>query len=145
MLIATDGSEVAQRGVDHGLSLAKALGANVVLLTVTEPFPFSSRAGAMGWAPGQAEIDAFEQSHKQQADAVLAVGVAAAGKIGVEIDALHVPDAHPAEAIVATANERGCSLIVMSSHGRRGIGRLFLGSQTSEVLAHSRVPVLVVR
>lgn len=58
---------------------------------------------------------------------------------------LHVPDAHPAEAIVDAAKSEGCSLIVMASHGRRGLGRLLLGSQTAEVLAHSPVPVLVVR
>ncbi|WP_353813118.1 universal stress protein [Mesorhizobium sp.] len=68
-----------------------------------------------------------------------------AARIGVSADVLHVPDARPAEAIVEAAKAQEGSLIVMASHGRRGLGRLLLGSQTSEVLAHSPVPVLVVR
>ncbi len=64
---------------------------------------------------------------------------------GVAFDLVHVPDQHPAEGIIATAEKAGADLIVMGSHGRRTIGRLLLGSRVSEVLVHSKVPVLTVR
>lgn len=145
ILVSTDGSDVAQKGVDHGLSLAKALGAKVTIITVTERYPIYADMSGVGWVPGPSEMADYEASQKKWADDVLAKVKAAADKLGVEVDLLHVADALPAEAILETAKSRGCSLIAMSSHGRRGLGRLLLGSQTSEVLAHSPVPVLVVR
>ncbi|MBX3584410.1 MAG: universal stress protein [Rhizobiaceae bacterium] len=145
ILISTDGSEVARKGVDHGLSLAKSLGANVTIVTVTEPFPYHASAAGAGWVPIPADISRYEEGQKQAAQKLLANVRESASRVGVSAAVLHVPDAQPAEAIVETAKTEGCSLIVMASHGRRGIGRLLLGSQTSEVLAHSPVPVLVVR
>lgn len=146
ILIATDGSELAQRGVDHGLSLAKDLGARVTILTATEPFPFRASAGvAAGWVPGPDDFSLYEQGQKESADKLLADVKAAAERMGVTADTVHVPDLHPAEAIVQTAKAKDCNLIVMASHGRRGLGRLLLGSQTSEVVTTSTVPVLVVR
>lgn len=145
ILISTDGSDVAQRGVDHGLSLAKSLDAKVTVITVTEPFPFHASAAGAGWVPLPEDISGYEEGQKKAADKLLATVREAAAKIGVSADVLHVPDARPAEAIVEAAKAEGCSVIVMASHGRRGLGRLLLGSQTSEVLAHSPVPVLVVR
>jgi nucleotide-binding universal stress UspA family protein len=70
---------------------------------------------------------------------------AMAEQIGISVELLHVPNAHPATAIFEIAKSRGCDLIVMASHGRRGLRKLLLGSQTSEVLADGSVPVLVVR
>lgn len=146
ILISTDGSDVAQKGVDHGLSLAKALGAKVTIVTVTERFPiYTGGMASAGWIPGPTEMAEYDAGQKEWADGVLARVKAAADKLGVEAETLHVPDARPAEAILEAAQSRGSSLIAMSSHGRRGIGRLLLGSQTQEVLAHSPVPVLVVR
>jgi nucleotide-binding universal stress UspA family protein len=145
ILISTDGSDVAQKGVDHGLTLAKNLDARVTVITVTEPFPVYASTAAAGWAPGPIDMAGYEEGQKDFADKVLASAKAAATKLGVAVSVLHVPDARPAEAIVDAARSEGCSLIVMSSHGRRGLGRLLLGSQTSEVLTHSPVPVLVVR
>jgi len=145
ILISTDGSDVARKGVDHGLTLAKNLDARVTVITVTEPFPVYASTAAAGWAPGPIDMAGYEEGQKDFADKVLASAKEAAGKLGVAAAVLHVPDARPAEAIVDAARSEGCSLIVMSSHGRRGLGRLLLGSQTSEVLTHSPVPVLVVR
>jgi nucleotide-binding universal stress UspA family protein len=138
---------VAQKGVDHGLSLAKSLGARVTVMTVSEGFPIVyAQAGITGtWVPGAEEIAAFEAAQKEIAEKTLAAVEAAAKELGVSADTVHVPRAYPAEAIVEMAKSRDCSLIVMASHGRRGLRRLVLGSQTSEVLAHSPVPVLVVR
>jgi nucleotide-binding universal stress UspA family protein len=109
---------------------------------VTERFPIY--AGGE-WVPGPAEMDAYDAGQKEGATKVLAGVKAAADRLGVVAETVHVPDAQPAEAIVSTAKERQCNLIVMASHGRRGLRRLLLGSQTSEVLVSSAVPVLVVR
>ena len=146
ILISTDGSEVAQKGVDHGLSLAKELAARVTIVMVTERFPVPVHTGiAGGWIPGPEEMARYEASQKEIARQVLTAVAAAAKKLGVPADTVHVPDAYPAEAIIEVAKARDCSLIVMASHGRRGLRKLLLGSQTSEVLADSPVPVLVVR
>ncbi len=145
ILISTDGSDVAQKGVDHGLSLAKMLGSKVTIITVTEPFPYNMSAAGVGWIPGANEIALYQEGQAEFAGKILARVKEAATKLGVDAETLHVPDARPAEAILDAAASAGCSLIVMASHGRRGLGRLLLGSQTSEVLAHSPIPVLVVR
>ena len=132
ILLSTDGSEVARKGVDHGLSLAKRVGGKVTILAVTERFPIHP---GPHWIPGPTEIAEYEARQKEAATKDLADVKAAADRLGVDADTLHVPEALPAEAIIATANRRHCDLIVMASHGRRGLNRLLLGSQTSEVLA----------
>jgi nucleotide-binding universal stress UspA family protein len=146
ILISTDGSEVAQKGVDHGLALAKDLGARVTVITVTESFPVYASAGAgvgAGWVP--LEMADYDKVQQEFADRVLGGAGQAAGQLGVTIEPLHVANAQPAEAIIEAATSRGCDLITMASHGRRGLGRLLLGSQTSEVVTRSPIPVLVVR
>lgn len=142
ILIATDGSEVARKGVDHGLSLARSVGAKVTIVMVTERWPVYA---GPDWIPGPTEMAEYEARQKEAATTVLADVKAAADRLGVAADTVHVPEAQPAEAIIATAGERQCDLIVMASHGRRGLRRLLLGSQTSEVLVSSAVPVLVVK
>ncbi len=142
ILIATDGSEVARKGVDHGLSLARSIGAKVTIVMVTERWPVYA---GPEWIPGPTEMADYEARQKEAATTVLADVKAAADRLGVGAETVHVPEALPAEAIVATATERHSDLIVMASHGRRGLRRLLLGSQTSEVLVSSPVPVLVVR
>jgi nucleotide-binding universal stress UspA family protein len=142
ILISPDGSEVAQKGVDHGLSLAKALGARVTVVTVTERYPIDPGAH---WIPGPGDMAAWDARQKEWAARVLADVTTAAGRLSVAAETVHVPDAQAAEAILATANKSQCDLIVMASHGRRGLRRLLLGSQTSEVLVSSPVPVLVIR
>lgn len=142
ILISTDGSDVAQKGVDQGLALAKATGARVTLITVTEAFPIYATAGA-GWV--STEMANYDDIQKEHAENILARTKEAADKLGVPNETLYVSNTPPAEAIIEAAKSRGCDLITMASHGRRGIGRLLLGSQTSEVLSHAPVPVLVVR
>lgn len=144
ILISTDGSELAAKGLDHGLTLAKALGAKVTILTVTERFPSYVASGGEVWIAADMEGE-FKSARRQAAEDILNAAAAAAARIGVPVELVHAGDTIPAEAIVETAKQRDCSLICMSSHGRRGLGRLLLGSQTAEVLAHSPVPVLVVR
>ena len=142
ILLSTDGSDVARKGVKHGIALAKALNAKVTVITVTEPLPVGGDAS--GWIPSQNEIDRFDAACKELAGKVLDEARAMAEQIGVSAELLHVPNGHPATAIVETTKSRGCDLIVMATHGRRGLRKLFLGSQTSEVLVNGSVPVLVV-
>lgn len=142
ILISTDGSELAKKGVDHGLSLAKNLDAKVMVVTVTEPFPVYA---GEGWALGPGDFERYDADQIRFAQELLAPIKASADKLGVTCETRHVPNRRPAEAILDTAAEEGCSLIVMASHGRRGLERLFLGSQTQEVVSRSSLPVLVVR
>jgi nucleotide-binding universal stress UspA family protein len=144
ILIATDGSELASKAVDHGVMLAKGVGAAVIFVTATERW--SAIHMAEEGERGDADpIGRYEDLAARSAQTVLAAAKTTAESAGVACETLHVPDGLPAEAIVATANEKGCDLIVMASHGRRGLNRLVLGSQTAEVLAYSKVPVLVLR
>ena len=139
ILLSTDGSDVARKGVEHGIALAKALNAKVTVITVTELLPVNSE-----WIPSREEIDRFDAACKERAGNVLDEARAMAEQIGISAELLHVSNEHPATAIIETAKSRSCDLIVMASHGRRGLRKLFLGSQTSEVLADGSVPVLVV-
>lgn len=145
ILISTDGSETATKGLDHGLTLAKALGSKVTIVTVTESFPIYAAAAGGAWVTPVEMNGGYDETQKELAEGILKSAQQAAEKIGVAAELVHVPNALAAEAIVETAKNKECSLICMSSHGRRGLGRLLLGSQTAEVLAHSPVPVLAVR
>lgn len=144
ILIATDGSNLASKAVDHGVSLAKEIGAAVIFVTVTERW--QPREMFEEAARGDVDpIGRYEDRAAASADMILAAAKAAAHDAGIECEALHVRDGIPAEGIIATADEKGCDLILMASHGRRGLTRLVSGSQTAEVLAYSKLPVLVLR
>jgi nucleotide-binding universal stress UspA family protein len=146
ILLSTDGSDVAKKGIEHGIALAKPLNAKVTVITITEPLPVDYGSGhASGWIPSQEEFDRYDAACKERAGKVLDEAGAMAERIGISAELLHVSSPHPASAIIETAKSRGCDLIVMASHGRRGLKKLWLGSQTSEVLAEGSVPVLVVR
>src|SRR5215467_11450533 len=146
ILMSTDGSDVARKGVQQGIALAKALNAKATVITVTETLSVYYGGGDMatGWMPPPETFDSFDAACKERAGKVLDEARGMAQRIGMSVDLLHVPNAHPATAIIETAKSRGCDLIVMASHGRRGLRKLVLGSQTSEVLADGSVPVLVV-
>ena len=145
VLISTDGSEVAQKGVEQGLSLAKALGSRVTIITVTERFPAYARGVGLEFVMSEPLMAGYATGQKEAANAALAAAKQLADGLGIPVETLHVPDAYPADAIIEAARSLNCSLIAMASHGRRGLGRVLLGSTTSQVLADSPVPVLVVR
>lgn len=140
ILFPTDGSEITAKALTSALSLAKLCGAEVFVLAVKEPFPYSA-ISEMQPVPPQEFYDAQERIANDRVKAVLAAAAAA----GVACDGSTVEALHPWEAILDLAKSKGCDLIVMASHGRRGLGRLVLGSQVSEVLARSGIPVLVIR
>jgi|SRR3954466_2329894 nucleotide-binding universal stress UspA family protein len=144
MLIATDGTQLAQKAVDEGLALAASTGARVTALTVTEGWSVldathRSRAGA------ENPIHDYERTMQQRAKQVLGPVAEKASSLGVRCETVHRPESTPAEAIVEEAEKRNCDMIVMASHGRRGLDRIMLGSQTLRVLALTNRAVLVYR
>jgi len=144
ILIATDGSELASQAVAHGIALAKEHKALVTVVTVTELW--SALDMARETRHGNRDpLGQYEAVAVAAAKRILDKAGQIATSQGVPCNLLHVPDQHPAEGIVTTAKERGCDLIVMASHGRRGVDRILLGSRAYEVLTHSKVPVLIVR
>ncbi len=140
ILIATDGSELAHKAVLHGFDMAKSTGAKVTVVTVTEPWT-SVVPGEMGMA---FPIDEYEKGAADNAGNILALVEHEADAAGIPCETLHIADQFPADGIISAAKDKGCDLIVMASHGRRGISRLLLGSQANQVVVHSTVPVLVV-
>ena len=144
ILIATDGSELATRGLSHGLELARALNLPVTIVTTTELWSAFNMANDME----HKVPNPVEQYEKMAADAsnkILESAKEAANQLGVSCDCVHVSDQHPAEGILETATSKGCDLIVMASHGRRGVQKVILGSVANEVLANVNVPVLIIR
>jgi nucleotide-binding universal stress UspA family protein len=141
ILIATDGSELAKRAVSEGLDLGKALKARITAVTVTLPWSAVAPGETMLAFP----VDEYERGCKASAKQILGGVEEMARATGVVCDAVHIPEQFPAEGIVAFARQHDCDLIVMASHGRRGLSRLFLGSQANSVVTHSEVPVLICR
>lgn len=142
ILIATDGSEVGQRAVDQGLSLAKSMGAKVTAVKVTGMW---SAYDIIGDKNPAGKIQQFEQLAAEQAAKILDAVAAQAKSAGVACTTVHVRDRPPAEGIMGVAKEKGVDLICMGSHGRRGLDRLLLGSQAHEVLTHAGISVLICR
>lgn len=144
ILVTTDGSELGRKSVEAGLALANTLGAKAKILTVSEPMNNSVHQAALAAGVGdpvalydrQLNADMEERLREFETNKV---------KYDIEIELAQEIDDHPAEAIVQHAEQYGHDLIVMASHGRRGIRRMMLGSQTSEVLTTTKIPVLVVR
>ncbi len=145
ILIATDGSELAQKGLEYGLNLAKRLGSRVTIVNVTEPAPIFASAGMYGPVVTTEDVVSYQMTGEEYGAKVLKAAKAEADKLGINTNIVHVEKMLAAEAINYIAQEKSCDTIVMASHGRRGLGRLILGSQTVEVLTNSKVPVLVVR
>ena len=139
ILVPTDGSELTGRAVAAGIDLAKTIGAEVHTLCVKEPFPYGVVA-EMQPTPPQEFFDAQERSAAKHVRAVIAACDAA----GVVCHAETIEGVQPWEAIIEYAEKKGCDLIVMGSHGRSGLASLFLGSETQDVLKHTKLPVLVV-
>lgn len=143
ILVATDGSTLSKKAVRSSIDLAAAMGAELVALNVVPRYPMSYFEGGVTisvddvartekrWADfGQEVVDRVRDSAKAQ---------------GVKAKAVTAQSDHVAESIMAAAKKHKCDLVVMASHGRKGIKRVLLGSETQQVLTHSTVPVLVLR
>ena len=143
ILIATDGSVLSKKAVASGLELAALTGASIVALKVVPRYPVSYFEGGLAMS-----MDHIASVEKQWADAAMAVVKKvqdAAVDEGIKAKAVTVSSDFTAEAIVNAAKKHKCDLIVMASHGRRGMKRLLMGSETLHVLTHSHIPVLVLR
>jgi nucleotide-binding universal stress UspA family protein len=140
ILVPTDGSEITAKAVQTAIGLTKLTGGEMFALSVKEPFPYSA-ISEMQPVPPQEFYDAQERIAAERVKAA----VDAAAAAGVKCSGFTVEALHPWEAILDHAMAQGCDLIVMASHGRRGVAALLLGSETQRVLLHSKLPVLVVR
>jgi nucleotide-binding universal stress UspA family protein len=141
ILIPTDGSELAGKAVEHGIALAKRIGAKVTALTVLPPFhTFTTDTQMIEDTPAQ-----YKARMQKHAEKILGAVVHAAQAASVACETVQVEHEHPYQAIIDTADSRGCDLIVMASHGRHGISAIVLGSKTVKVLTHCKLPVLVHR
>lgn len=140
ILVPTDGSEITAKAVASAIALAKLSSATLVTISVKEPFPYSA-ISEMQPVPPQEFYDAQERIAQDRVKAVLGAAAAA----GVACEGSTVEALHPWEAILDMAKDKACDLIVMASHGRRGMAALLIGSETSRVLTHSPLPVLVIK
>lgn len=141
ILIPTDGSAFCERAISHGMQLAKLANARVVGVTVTH----SLQLGAPHGVVPESLQKTMQAEVGKAAEGNLAAVTRAATAAGVACETVHETHDHPWEAIVAVAKRTGCDLIVMASHGRRGVAARILGSETQKVLTHTETPVLVVR
>lgn len=144
ILVATDGSKLSAKAVKTACALAKATGAKLTGFYAMPQFPapIYAEGAAYGNMAGRARYEATVKSH---ADTVLQDVTKAAAKAGVASDVVAQTSEQPYEAIIKAAKRNRCDLIVMASHGRRGLAGLVLGSETQKVLTHTDTPVLVVR
>jgi len=141
ILIPTDGSELSKMAIQEGVALAKALAARVTVVTVTTPFHVLTGSPLMvSDTPGQ-----YMKDTAALAEQYLNVAKNIAATAGVACDLVHIEHEHPYQAIIDTAQNKGCDAIQMASHGRRGFSAILLGSETLKVLTHSTIPVIVCR
>ena len=141
LLLPTDGSPLSEEAVRRGVQFARQLGAKVTGFYAMPEFQVVSYTMAMV----ENSKDIFGSQARERAEKVLETVKRIAVEEGVECDTVSVVSDAPYEAIIQTATERGCDLILMASHGRRGIQGFLLGSETNKVLTHSKIPVLVHR
>jgi len=144
IMLPIDGSELSTKAVNEGIALAKSIGAKVTVLHVISHFHIIIEQGL-----GSKEVRAIEKEHEELArkgaQKALDRVSETAKKAGVKYEGVVLVGDHPYQEIIDTAAKHRCDLVVMASHGRRGLESLLLGSVTAKVLTHSKIPVLVVR
>lgn len=140
ILVPTDGSDITRKATDTAVQLARTLGAEICALSVKDPYPYSAMSEIQPTLP-QEFFDAQERMASRNVARVKEACEAA----GVAFTGVTVESPSAFEAIIDQARSQECDLIVMASHGRRGVQALLLGSETQKVLTHSTIPVLVVR
>jgi nucleotide-binding universal stress UspA family protein len=143
ILVATDGSTLSKKAVRSAIELAGAVGAELVALYVVPRYPVSYFEG--GVTVSSADIARTEKQWAEKGQAVVDAVRDDAQAAGVKAKAALARSDLVAESILATVKKSKCDLVVMASHGRKGLKRILLGSETQHVLTHSTVPVLVLR
>ena len=140
ILVPTDGPDIGAKVIPHAVALAKSCGATVVGLNVTDPYPYSGLAETVPITADQYRVHVTQEAEdalKPLQDACKAADLA--------FEPIIAEDIHPWKAMLDVAKDRGCDLVVIASHGRRGMQALLLGSETQKLLTHSNIPVLVLR
>ena len=143
ILVATDGTTLSKKAVRTAIGLAAATGAKLVALYVVPRYPMSYYEGG-----ANVTVEEIERTEKLWADkgqALVDDVRRQAQAAGVDVKAVTTQSDMVAESIISAAQKHKCDLITMASHGRKGLKRLLLGSETQHVLTHSKVPVLVLR
>jgi nucleotide-binding universal stress UspA family protein len=143
ILVATDGSSLSKKAVRSAIGLAGSVGADLVALYVVPNYPVSYFEG--GVTISTQDIARTEKQWADQGQAIVDAVSATAGAEGIKAKGVIARSNLVAEAILAAAKRHKCDLIVMASHGHRGLKRILLGSETQHVLTHSSIPVLVLR
>jgi nucleotide-binding universal stress UspA family protein len=143
LLVPSDGTALSRRALDQALALAKALDAQLTLLHVQPPLPVP--LVGMGDMLDPATVESLRTTAERESERILQEAQAAGVAAGLAIHTEVVKQDLPYRAIVEAAKRHGCDLIVMASHGRKGLSGLLIGSETQRVLLHAPVPVLVVR
>jgi nucleotide-binding universal stress UspA family protein len=144
ILVPVDGSELSLAALKEAVAFARSIKAKLHLLHVVHHFYVNVEGGWASQVLHKLEED-HEQESRQAAEAMVSKLVESAKKDSIEVDGLVVIHDSPYEQIIAQASKLGCDLIMMASHGRKGLDSLLLGSETAKVLTHSKLPVLVVR
>jgi nucleotide-binding universal stress UspA family protein len=143
ILLPTDGSKLSDKAVEFGISYAKKSGARITAVHVVPEFKLMVDDGITMLSPALRKR--FEDEGRARAQKMLDAIAKRAKSKGVRCATLCVPSDLPYQQIIGTARKSKCDLILMASHGRRGLSSLLLGSETAKVLLHSKIPVLVVR
>lgn len=141
ILLPTDGSQLSERATQTAIEFAKIHGARITAVSVVMPLPFVPLADAAVMP----DAGLYDREMRRNVEAGLDRVRAAAAAAGIPCETVLGEAISPYEVIVKTAEERHCDIIVMASHGRKGLNKLFLGSETQKVLAHTHLPVLVLR
>jgi nucleotide-binding universal stress UspA family protein len=141
ILIPTDGSDLSRKAILYGVQLAKQSGAKVTGITVAEPY----QPVGMDTVFVPVDLRDYEEQSRVLSEKALEQVKMAAQAAGVPCETIREVLDQPYRAIIDAAQSNGCDLIVMASHGRRGISALLLGSETAKVLTHSTIPVLIYR
>lgn len=144
ILVPIDGSRLSEKAAKEAVGLAKATGAKLTLFHCVADFPAPVYAESAILA-SQVTAGEFRKEAVKHAEQVLAKAAKKLEGTGLVVDTTHAVSDMPWDAIVSAAAKKKCDLIVMASHGRRGLSGFLLGSETQKVLTHSKVPVLVVR
>lgn len=143
ILVATDGSPLSRKAVKEAIGLAASLEADLVALNVVPRYPMSYFEGGATISPQ--DVGRIEKEWADRGQAIADAAQKSAEAAGVKARALIAKSDLVATAILAAAKKNKCDLIVMASHGRKGLSRILLGSETQQVLTHSTIPVLVLR
>ena len=145
IMLPVDGSELSLKAEKECIAFAKSIGAKVTAIHVMPHFHLH----VLAWAAPKAMITKIEDEHDEETKTIARKALTEVERRikadGVEGDSMLVVGDSPYEAIIENAEKRKCALIVMASHGRRGVDAVLLGSETVKVLTHAKIPVLVVR